>query len=107
MSIDIQCVYIGRMCMSLFSPSAARFADLVGRISRANPFLPEYLELICQALGPDFEPAGAMYYQAGEAPGLDHEHPNLSRLDQRSNELASLICEQLREGVAASDAELL
>jgi transcriptional regulator with AAA-type ATPase domain len=89
--------------MSLFPASERRFAGTLSRLIYANPFLPERLDLERELLGAEFGPAPWAYHKVDE---LDHEHPNLTRLDERAEKVAGQARQRLVDRVHAGDAEL-
>lgn len=89
--------------MPLFQSPEQRFADTLSRLIYSNPFLPQRVELERDLLGDDFEPAPWVYHKVDE---LDHEHPNLTRLDERVEKLAARARLRLVEGVQPNEAEV-
>lgn len=88
--------------MALFTPAERRFAATVSQLIFCNPFLPERIELERQLLGGDFAPAPWAYHKVDD---LDHEHPNLTALDERVEKLTCRARQQLAEGGHAADTE--
>jgi len=88
----------------LFQSSERRFAGTLSRLIYSNPFLPQRVELERELLGDDYEPAPWVYYKVDE---LDHEHPNLTHLDERVERLAARARLRLVEGVQLNEAEVL
>ncbi|OAM89076.1 sigma 54-interacting transcriptional regulator [Termitidicoccus mucosus] len=74
----------------LFSDEELAFADCVGRVNRANPFLPERIEWERKALGAEFAEAAADWNVQSHAKTLPN--PNLSRLLER----ACVLTERIR-----------
>src|SRR5262249_54055471 len=89
--------------MALFQQSEHRFADTLSRLIYANPFLPERIELERALLGADYAPAPWVYHKIDE---LDHEHPNLTLLDERVEKIAADARERMAQSAHAGEAEL-
>lgn len=89
--------------MALFPPAEQRFTATLSRLIYSNPFLPERIELEQELLGEEFSPAPWVYHLIDE---LDHEHPNLTHLDERVDQMATRARDRLVARVHAGDAEL-
>ncbi|HMF17782.1 MAG TPA: sigma 54-interacting transcriptional regulator [Gemmataceae bacterium] len=89
--------------MALFQPAEQRFADNLSRLIYSNPFLPERIELERTLLGADYVSAPWVYHKIDE---LDHEHPNLTLLDERVEKVVAGARERLAQGIQAGEAEL-
>jgi hypothetical protein len=89
--------------MPLFTPAEHRFAVTLSRLIFCNPFRPERIECERELLGEEFAPAPWAYHKMNE---LDHEHPNLTNLDERVEKLTCRTQQRLAEGGHASEAEL-
>jgi transcriptional regulator with AAA-type ATPase domain len=89
--------------MALFTPSDYRFAQALSSLVYCNPFLPERLRLQGEVLGQDFARRPVVWHKLTE---LDN-NPNLERLEKRAEELAEGARQNLAEGAAASEPELL
>src|ERR1700677_1005325 len=88
--------------MSLFTAAEQRFAAAAARLVYGNPFVPERIDVERQLLGDDYAPALWNYARVDE---LDHEHPNLTRLDGRVEQLAAKVRQRLLERVGFDEAE--
>lgn len=86
--------------MALFPPAEYRFCDILSRMIYANPFLPERVEREKELLGADYAPAPWVYHKIDE---LDHEHPNLTMLDERLDKIANRARQRLAEGAHAGE----
>ncbi len=83
--------------MALLKKEERRFAEAISRLAYSNPFLPERIEYEKQALGAEFQEAGAQWnILAGE----DRHTPNLDKIIDRANEMV----EQLR-GALSKDSQ--
>lgn len=87
--------------MAIFSAAEQRFCTTLSRLIYSNPFLPERIELERDLLGEDFVPAPWVYHKIDE---LDHEHPNLTNLDERVERIAARARQSLAEGALAGEA---
>jgi transcriptional regulator with AAA-type ATPase domain len=81
----------------------ATFARAVSRMTYSNPFLPERLEAEREVLGSAYVDPGPVWSLGNEAPDL--ERPNLARLRERIEGLASTLREKLSKGAATSEEE--
>jgi hypothetical protein len=91
--------------MALLTASERHFAEVLSRLVNTNPFLPEWVTLERQALGPDFREAPAVYSRRGEWDD-GHLHPNVELLGERADTAAEQARRRLAEGTQASDREL-
>jgi transcriptional regulator with AAA-type ATPase domain len=89
--------------MALFEPAERRFAEALSRLTFANPFLTERVELEEAALGEDFERTGAVWSVDADLDGLN---PNLRQIDVRMGGLLPKLRERLAGGASPSDADL-
>ena len=94
---------------SVFSTSEARFAEVLCRLARTNPFVPERIELERQALGARFsEPAAFWVPDAGalELNTTQFVRPNLKALGERAIEVANAARARLEAGARPNEHEL-
>src|SRR5262249_39450187 len=87
MSIGIHPMYAcsWRPIMGLFTSDEQAFVTAAAELTYCNPFLPQRVELEKQLLGEGYAPSLWTYDKVDE---LDHEHPNLSRIDERVDQVA-------------------
>src|SRR5438105_1903525 len=106
--MTIQCLYIpGGPLMALFAPAERRFADTLSGMAYANPFLPEREAWEREMLGSQFVDGPRVMFRGADEPAeWDHEHPNLTKLDERNETLVSRLRERLAGDVTATPAEL-
>ena len=89
--------------MALMDRGELALARALSRMTYSNPFLPERLEAEREALGSDYVDPGPVWSHGDEA--LDAERPNLARMRERMEGLASRLRDQLAEGTAATPEE--
>jgi transcriptional regulator with AAA-type ATPase domain len=89
--------------MALLEPAERRFAAALSRLTFANPFLTERVELEEAALGDAFERTGAVWSVDADLDGLN---PNLRQIDAGIGRLLPALRERLVQGCGASDADL-
>lgn len=78
----------------LFTRAEYGFCDTLSRLVYSNPFLPERIALEKELLGEDYAPAPWVYHKIDE---LDHEHPNLTNLDGRVEQVVARARQRLAE----------
>lgn len=86
----------------LFRPAERRYAELAARLARANPFLPERIELERAFLGKRFDSRGADWNQSGR---YQIDHPNVRAVTEICRELLATLCARMDAGERPSDAE--
>lgn len=89
--------------MSFLSPSDRLFVQAVVDLINCNPFLPERIDLERVALGDEFDDTGTVWSKQDD---LERTRPNLIRLNERSQQLASQLRERLASGEPANRQEL-
>jgi transcriptional regulator with AAA-type ATPase domain len=75
----------------------------VAALTDCNPFVPERIELEKKVLGSAFVPTGVVWFADGDAGQFD---PNLSRLHERIEEVATQLHKRLAAGGVATAEEL-
>src|SRR5688572_25370200 len=89
--------------MHFMTKAETAFARAVSRMTYSNPFLPERLEAEREALGSAFVDPGPVWSLGDET--RDSERPNLLRLRERIESLASRLRDRLAQGTTASAEE--
>jgi transcriptional regulator with AAA-type ATPase domain len=89
--------------MSLFAPAERHFAKAVADLSYCNPFLPERINLERAALGEAFEDTSSVW---SRQPDWQQERSNVTRLNDRNEQLVALLRQRLNNGERASPAEI-
>lgn len=98
--------------MTLIRPSESEFIKAVSRLAYCNPLLPERIEAERAALGPDFRGPQEVYRWRAEADPEHHDlarlgEPNLLRLQEGVDRMATELRRRLREGATAAEREFL
>ena len=89
--------------MALFSKDERNFAEVVSRLSFANPFLNERVELERAALGTDFDEETRPFWSWSLNDEADR--PNVIRLTDRVTKLASKLRARIADGTVVSAAD--
>jgi transcriptional regulator with AAA-type ATPase domain len=85
------------------SPDERRFAAAVSHLLFANPFLPEWIDVEREALGPDFSRTESVWSLRPEVAGLQ---PNIILLIERIEALVHRLRESLNDGAKPPSADL-
>ena len=88
--------------MAFMNSSERAFASTVSALAYCNPFVRQRIELERKALGRQFVETEAFW---NLQPDREGDHPNVSRLAQRSNELAETLRRRLDDGAKPSAAD--
>src|SRR6185369_1706821 len=78
--------------MPLFTAAQRHFAEAVANLCYCNPFLPERIELERAALGDAFDETSAVWSRQAI---LEHERPNVTQLNERTQQLVAQLRERL------------
>ncbi len=89
--------------MSLFNSTDRRFAQAIADLSYCNPFLPERIEWERVALGDQFDETEAVWSKRGD---WESGRPNVLRLQERTEALATRLRDELAGGAKADAAEI-
>jgi hypothetical protein len=89
--------------MSILTPPQRSFLESVSKLSYANPFLPERIELEHACLGPDFVEVEAVWSFRADHPG---PRDNVWRIVERLAPIVEQASAHLRHGESASPREL-
>jgi transcriptional regulator with AAA-type ATPase domain len=84
--------------MSLFQPAERAFAEAVANLCYCNPFLPERIELERAALGESFDEKSAVWSRQAN---WEQERPNVTRLNDRTEQLVAALRQRLDGGEKA------
>jgi transcriptional regulator with AAA-type ATPase domain len=88
----------------LFDPAERHFAEIMSRLVNTNPFLPDWVALEREALGPTYRESPPVYSRSGIWDPR-RVHPNLELLHGRNCRLAEQGRQRLEQGVTATDEE--
>lgn len=89
--------------MPLFQPAERHFAKAVADLSYCNPFLPQRIELEWSALGEAFEETPAVWSKQAD---WQHERSNLTRINERTEQLVAAIRQRLSQSAHTNPKEL-
>ncbi len=90
--------------MALFDDADRHFAETISRLSYCNPFLPERLQREREALGDAFCDEGSVWSKRQD---VDDRRKNIERLHDCSAALVQKTRDQIAQGHAASERELV
>ena len=88
--------------MALIESGERSVVAAVAALTDCNPFVPERIELEKRILGAAFVPIGVVWFAEGDAGVFD---PNLGRLRERVEQLATLLHTRLTAGTEATSEE--
>jgi DNA-binding NtrC family response regulator len=86
----------------LFTTAERQFAGRISRLAHTNPFVPESIACVKEALGPDFVPVDPVWSMR---PQLQQSDPNRMRLQERVEAVARASRERLAAGARPRDEE--
>ncbi len=89
--------------MALLNRQERRLALIVSRLVQTNPFGPEWLDLEREVLGRAFQSVGRCHVWDPEQP----EHPNLTAISHRAEELVERLRKRLQRGAVPSPQDQL
>ena len=86
--------------MAILNSENRRFLKSVAKVSHANPFLAERIDLERKALGSEFDESHANWNLLGDDP--ETHQINTRKIAERAYAMVAKIQQQLKKGVAAS-----
>lgn len=89
--------------MALFTDAERRFTEPLAELSYCNPFLHERIELERAALGDAFDEADAVWSKQND---WDRDRPNVAKLYERAERIASDVYERIVQRSGATTREL-